>query len=122
VTSPTSFTFTSSVSASIGGVNGNCSLASALATGPTQDYLFFSSGEPEVFAFDLPLSSNSQTPAATDVIGEEYVQTSGMVVDNDSSEGQASSIYFATANDLYTPTCGSTASNCAVKLTQAGLN
>jgi hypothetical protein len=46
--------------------------------------------------------------------------TSGMVVDNDSTGGQASSIYFGTLATS-TTICGSTAAYCAVKLTQAAL-
>jgi hypothetical protein len=40
-----------------------------------------------------------------------------MIVDNDSSDGQASSVYFVTGS---TSSCAGEA--CAVKLTQAGLN
>jgi hypothetical protein len=119
VTSPTTFTFTSAVNTTIGGSSGSCNLTGALATGPTQDYLFFASSPvslsslPEVFVFDLPLTSATQTAAAynTSSVGR---LTNGIVVDNDSSDGQASSLYYLTS-------CG-TNSACAVKLTQAGLN
>jgi hypothetical protein len=47
--------------------------------------------------------------------------TSGIIVDNDSTGGQASSIYFGTLATS-TTICGTTAAYCAVKLTQAGLN
>ncbi len=114
VTSPTTFTFTSTVNATIGGANGSCNVTSALATGPTQDYLFFSSTRPEVFTFALPLSGATQTATATNTTSAGYIGTSGIIVDNDSSSGQASSIYFVT-NQI----CGTA---CAVKLTQAGLN
>ncbi len=120
VTSPTSFTFTSAVSATIGGVNGSCTLTSALATGPTQDYLFFASTHPEVFTFDLPLTSATQAPAATNTTSVGASSgAGGMIIDNDSSSGQASSIYFGTGGP--TSNCGPSA-YCAVKLTQAGLN
>jgi hypothetical protein len=109
VTSPTTFTFTSGVNTTIGGANGSCNLTSATATGPTQDYLFFSSTLPEMFAFDLPLSSATQTPAATNTTSVGIGGEGGIIVDNDSNDGQASSIYFSV-------------SGLAVKLTQAGLN
>ncbi|MGA8090499.1 MAG: hypothetical protein WCA10_24705 [Terracidiphilus sp.] len=120
VTSPTTFSFTSAVDANIGGANGNCNLASALAIGPTQDYLFFGSAFPaEVSTFDLPLTSDTQTAAATNATSVGSNGTSGIIIDNDSSEGQASSIYFTTQGT--TSSCG-ISSYCAVKLTQAGLN
>ena len=43
-----------------------------------------------------------------------------MIVDNDSTAGQASSIYFGTLATS-TTICGTTAAYCAVKLTQAAL-
>jgi hypothetical protein len=46
--------------------------------------------------------------------------TSAMVVDNDSTAGQASSIYFGTLATS-TTICGTTSAYCAVKLTQAAL-
>ena len=52
----------------------------------------------------------------TDVAGG----TSAMIVDNDSTAGQASSIYFGTLATS-TTICGTTAAYCAVKLTQAAL-
>lgn len=115
VTSPTSFAFTSGMNATIGGANGSCNLTGALATGPTQDYLFFSSAQSEMFAFNLPLTSSTQAPVATNTTSVG-IGTSSIVVDNDSSDGQASSIYFGTG---LSSTCANT---CAVKLTQAGLN
>ena len=77
VTSPTTFTFTSTVNATIGGANGSCNVTSALATGPTQDYLFFSSTRPEVFTFALPLSGATQTATATNTTSAGYIGTSG---------------------------------------------
>jgi hypothetical protein len=116
VTSPTTFTFTSAVNTTIGGANGNCTITSALATGPTQDNLFFASTQPEMFAFDVPLTSAAQAAAATNNTSVA-TGTGGMIVDNDSSDGQASSVYFVTGS---TSSCAGEA--CAVKLTQAGLN
>ncbi|MGC1976609.1 MAG: hypothetical protein WA671_07840, partial [Candidatus Sulfotelmatobacter sp.] len=52
----------------------------------------------------------------TDVAGG----TSGIIVDNDSTDGQASSIYFGTLATS-TTICGTPATYCAVKLTQAAL-
>jgi hypothetical protein len=52
----------------------------------------------------------------TDAVGG----TSDMIVDNDSTAGQASSIYFGTLATS-TTVCGNTAAFCAVKLTQSGL-
>ena len=121
VNSPTSFTFTSPVNATIGGANGNCNLTGSLATGPTKDYLFFGLFKTtleEALAFDLPLTSATQTQAATNTTSVG-VYTSAMTIDNDSSDGQASSIYFTTEDSSSGCAIGAT---CAVKLTQAGLN
>jgi hypothetical protein len=52
----------------------------------------------------------------TDAVGG----TSAIIVDNDSTAGQASSIYFGTLATS-TTVCGNTAAFCAVKLTQSGL-
>lgn len=46
--------------------------------------------------------------------------TSDMALDNDSTSGQASSLYFGTLATS-TTICGTTAAYCAVKLSQAGL-
>jgi hypothetical protein len=103
-TSPTTFTYTIAGSTTIGGANGTCSLAGALATGPTQDYLFFAffqplTGEQAAFAYDLPLTSATQGPVATNTTSVG-VSTGGMIVDNDSSAGQASSVYFVTGTQI----------------------
>ena len=120
VTSSTTLTLTSAVNATIGGANGSCNVTSAVSTGPTQDSLFFATtlSSYEMFAFDLPLTSPTQTAAATNTTSVESA-TGGIIVDNDSSDGQASSIYFVTSST--TPSCGSPYI-CAVKVTQAGLN
>ena len=116
VLSQTQFTFTSSVTTTITG--GACSLTSSSATGAV-DYLFFGTTQPSVWAFSLPLSSNSQTALASNTASVTD-GTSGIIVDNDSSDGQASSIYFGT-QATSTTQCGTTAAYCAVKLTQSGL-
>jgi hypothetical protein len=59
---------------------------------------------------------NTVATNTTDVAGG----TSGMIVDDDSTAGQASSIYFGTLA-ASTTICGTSAAYCAVKLTQAAL-
>jgi hypothetical protein len=97
--------------------------AGCTVTGATAgaDYLFVGANQQPsaVYSFLLPggaiggayASSNTTDPAGG---------TSAIVVDNDSSSGQASSLYFGT---LATSTgiCGSSAAYCAIKLTQAAL-
>jgi hypothetical protein len=120
VINPTTFTFTSGATATIGGSNGSCTLTNALATGPTQDYLFFElSANAEIFAYNLPLLSTTQAPTATNTTSAGN-GTGGFTIDNDSSDGQASSIYFGMVNSDQ-DICGR-AYYCAVKLTQVGLN
>ena len=121
VTSPTTFTFTSAASASI---TGGCSLASASATGAL-DLVFFGTTQPAVFAFTLPMptTTGNQAPVYTNTTSVAG-GTSGIIVDNNSTSGQASSIYFGT-QAASSSQCGGTTSNptfCAVKLTQTGLN
>ena len=113
----TTVTFTASDSTTI---TSGCGLGSATATGPT-DFLFYGTNIPEAFTFTLPMpsgngSASSTATNTTSVTGG----TSGMVIDNDSSDGQASSLYFGTLATS-TSQCGTTAAYCAVKLTQAGL-
>ena len=124
VTSTTTFTFTSAVSATIN--SGNCTLTGSSATGPTQDYIFFGSGQPAIYTFTLPMvvNQNPQSTNTTSVTGAggngAASATSGIIVDNDSTSGQASSLYFGT-QATSTTQCGTTAAFCAVKLTQTGL-
>ena len=113
-TSGTTFKFTSTVSATI--TSGQCTLSSPTATGPTQDYLFASTSLPEAFMFTLPLTSGEA--ASADNTASVSGGTSSMIVDNDSSSGQASSIYFGTLTT--SSECGTTV-YCAVKLTQSAL-
>jgi len=74
-----------------------------------------------IMAFDI----TSGFPSAATQARPEYFGTSGIVVDNVSTQPQASSIYFSTQADApgFEP-CGdlSTGGGCAVKLTQSGLN
>jgi hypothetical protein len=74
-----------------------------------------------VMSFDI----TSGFPSAATQARQEYSGTSAIVVDNVSTQPQASSIYFSTLGNAqsYSP-CGdgSTGGGCAVKLTQSGLN
>jgi hypothetical protein len=113
--SGTAITFTIPVSTATAGT---CTLSTPTAVGPTQDYLFYGTSTPEAFTYLLPSTSvgsggSSATNTTTaDVAGG----TSGMIIDNDSSDGQASSIYYGTlgfcTGSVY----------CAIKLTQSALN
>jgi hypothetical protein len=103
-----------------------CTVTGATATGGP-DYLFVGVNENPSAAYTLLLPNSLLVAAGvapisvatntTDVAGG----TSGMIIDNDSTAGQASSIYFGTLATS-TTICGSSATYCAVKLTQAGLN
>jgi len=117
----TSFTFDATIPTATTGAG--CTVTGATATGGV-DYLFVGVNENNSAVYNLllpesllvasgdppvPLLSNT-----TDAVGG----TSGIVVDNDSTDGQASSIYFGTLATS-TTVCGTTAAYCAVKLTQA---
>ncbi len=90
------------------------------------DYLFegVNANPTELYAFALPnpleiaqgVAPTALATNTTDVAGG----TSGIIVDNDSTDTQASSIYFGTLATS-TSICGTPAVYCAVKLTQAGL-
>ena len=117
----TSFTFSATIPTATSG--SGCALTNASVG---VDYLFVgvNANPTEVYAFALPnpleiAQGVAPTAAATntaDVAGG----TSGIIVDNDSIDGQASSVYFGTLATS-TTICGSTAAFCAVKLTQAAL-
>ena len=119
----TNFTFDATIPTATTGAG--CTVSGATATGGP-DYLFVGVAQDptEMYAFLLPnslLVASGTAPASvatntTDVAGG----TSGMIVDNDSTDGQASSIYFGTLATS-TTICGTTAAYCAVKLTQAAL-
>jgi hypothetical protein len=119
----TSFTFTATIPTATTGAG--CTVTGATATGGP-DYLFVGvvQDPTELYSFLLPnalLVASGAVPTtlatnAADIAGG----TSGIIVDNDSTAGQASSIYFgtlATSTDI----CGTTTAYCAVKLTQAAL-
>ena len=82
------------------------------------DFLFFGVTNPDAYTFTLAMTSATQTPAATNTASVSG-GTSAMIVDNSSSDGQASSIYFGTLTTS-SGECGTTVF-CAVKLTQAAL-
>lgn len=119
VVSPTEIQFTSTQTGTTAGTG--CSLSAATAVGPTQDYLFFGINytAPEAYTFTLPLTSATQAATATNT-ADATGGTSGMIVDNDSTDGEASSIYFGT-EAASTSLCGTTAAYCAVKVTQGAL-
>jgi hypothetical protein len=119
----TNFTFDAAIPTATTGAG--CTVTGATATGGP-DYLFVGvvQNPTELYSFLLPNSLLVASGAApisvatntTDVAGG----TSGIIVDNDSTGGQASSIYFGTLATS-TTICGTTAAHCAVKLTQAAL-
>jgi len=119
----TNFTFNATIPTATTGTG--CTVTGATATGGP-DYLFIgvNANPSAVYSLLLPNSllvasgnppSNAVTNTADAVGG-----TSGIIVDNDSTAGQASSIYFGTLATSAT-VCGNTAAFCAVKLTQSGL-
>lgn len=121
--SATQFTFDATIPVATTGTG--CGVTGATATGGP-DYLFVGVNEnpSAVYTFLLPSSllvASGDAPTAvasntTDAVGG----TSAMIVDNDSTDAQASSLYFGTLAPS-TSVCGTTAAYCAVKLTQAGL-
>jgi hypothetical protein len=97
-----------------------CTVTGATATGGP-DYMFLGlNSYQEILSYLLPAGAESGTsatlPNTTDAVGG----TSDIIVDNESTSGQASSLYFGTLATS-TTICGTTAAYCAVKLTQAGL-
>jgi hypothetical protein len=109
IPNPTSGSGCGLTSASVGvdylfvGVNAN----------PTELYAFALPDPLEIAQGDAPTASATNT---TDAVGG----TSGIIVDNDSTAGQASSIYFGTLATSNT-VCGTVTAYCAVKLTQGEL-
>jgi hypothetical protein len=116
--SGTQFTFNATIPEATTGAG--CTVTGATATGGP-DYMFLGviQNPAEAYSFLLPAEAVSGTPTETntaDVAGG----TSAMVVDNDSTAGQASSLYFGTLATS-TTICGTTAAYCAIKITQAAL-
>jgi len=122
--SATQFTFDATIPTATTGAG--CTVTGATATGGP-DYMFFGVNENPSAVYTLLLpNSLLVAPAGTSPnisatnIADVAGGTSAMVVDNDSTAGQASSIYFGTLATS-TTICGTTAAHCAVKLTQAAL-
>lgn len=117
---------TSSVDTGSGGTPTTCSPGTENDNGTT-DLIFFSvhtgglgaicADHGCVMSFDI----TSTFPTAAANSAQENSGTSGIIIDNISSAGQASSFYFTTGADQ---TCTTTVDfgGCAVKLTQANLN
>ncbi len=112
------FTFDATIPSPTAG----CTVTGATATGGP-DYMFMGvvQNPTEIYTFLLPAGVDTGVATATatntaDVVGG----TSDIIVDNESTSGQASSLYFGTLATS-TTLCGTTAAYCAVKLTQAGL-
>ncbi len=116
------FTFNATIPSATSGAG--CAVIGATAGA---DYMFMGVNQnpTELYSFLLlagiliPGLDNPPTPAATNTV-DIAGGTSAMIVDNDSTGGQASSLYFGTLATS-TTICGATAAYCAVKLTQAAL-
>jgi hypothetical protein len=119
----TSFTFDATIPTATTG--SGCTVTGATATGGP-DYLFLGVNEnpSAVYTLLLPsallVASGDAPPLVATNTTDAVGGTSGIIVDNDSTSGQASSIYFGTLATS-TTVCGTTAAYCAVKLTQAAL-
>jgi hypothetical protein len=119
----TNFTFAATIPTATTGAG--CTVSGASATGGP-DYMFVGvvQNPSEIYTFLLPSSLLVASGAAPISVATNTADasggTSGMIVDNDSTAGQASSIYFGTLSTS-TTICGTTAAYCAVKLTQAAL-
>lgn len=82
------------------------------------DWLFISAladGAGNVVNYDLSANADTFGAAPTAFASPTFGSgTGGIIVDNDSADGQAASVYFGALGD----TTGQNAANCAVKLTQ----
>lgn len=118
------FTFNATIPSATTGAG--CTVTGATASGGP-DYMFMGveQNPAELYSFLVPAAvlvpgtGNAPTPIATntaDVAGG----TSAIIVDNDSTAGQASSLYFGTLATS-TTICGAAAAYCAIKVTQAAL-
>jgi hypothetical protein len=121
--STTQFTFTATTVLS---PTTGCAVTGATATGGP-DYMFVGvvQNPTELYSFLLPSGILTggldgapiiEATNTADIAGG----TSAIVVDNDSTDAQASSLYFGTLATS-TTICGTTAAYCAVKLTQSAL-
>jgi hypothetical protein len=114
------FTFDATIPNTTNGTG--CTVTTAFAGA---DYMFMGvEVTPALYTIALPggvlipgaASTNPPILAATNTTSVAG-GTSGIVIDNDSTSGQASSIYYGTLATS-TTICGATAAYCAVKLTQ----
>jgi hypothetical protein len=125
VASATAANFTFDAAVPTATTGSGCTVTGATAAGGP-DYLFLGVNENPAAAYTLLLPNSllvasGDTPVitatnTTDVAGG----TSAITVDNNSTSGQASSIYFGTLATS-TTICGTSAAYCAVKLTQSAL-
>jgi len=118
------FTFNATIPSATTGTG--CAVTGATAAGgpdymfmgveqnPAELYSFLVPGGVLVAGLDNPPTTNATN--TTDVAGG----TSAIIVDNDSTDAQASSLYFGTLATS-TTICGTTAAYCAIKVTQAAL-
>jgi hypothetical protein len=117
----------------VGLTSAACSPVTEILNGTT-DWMFFSVQASSslaaciplgcVMSVSVPTASPFTFPAAVAAALPERGGTSGIVIDNVSAAGQASSIYFSIlANSTVLHSCGGTSGvGCAVKATQSGLN
>ena len=125
VVSATTTTFTFGATVPTATTGAGCTVTGATAAGGP-DYLFIGAAQnpTELYSFLLPNSLLVASGAAPASVATNTIDvaggTSGIIVDNDSTGGQASSVYFGTLATS-TTICGTTAAYCAVKLTQAAL-
>jgi hypothetical protein len=93
-------------------------------TTTSTDYLFLGEGFAgslgELYGFTLGSGTATKISSSPVAYPDATGGTSGIVIDNVSTEDQASSIYFTTLGQS-TTVCGTTSAYCAVKLTQAAL-
>ena len=121
--SATQFTFDATIPTATSG--SGCTVTGATATGGP-DYMFVGVNQNPSAVYTLLLPSSvlvaSGDPPVTAATNTTDAAggTSAMAVDNESTAGQASSIYFGTLATS-TTICGTTAAYCAVKLTQGAL-
>jgi hypothetical protein len=122
--SATQFTFNATIPTATTGTG--CTVTDATAAGGP-DYMFMGAeaNPTELYSFIVPagvLVAGTDTAPTTAAVNTTDVAggTSAMVVDNESTAGQASSLYFGTLATS-TTICGTTAAYCAIKVTQAGL-
>ena len=121
--SGTQFTFNATIPTATTG--SGCGVSGATATGGP-DYLFVGANQNPSAVYTLLLPSSllvgldAAPPTVASNTADAVGGTSDIIVDNDSTAGQASSLYFGTLATSNT-VCGNTAAYCAVKLTQSAL-